>query len=432
MKARKAEMNIVKMKKMETSEKDEKSSVSRKWMAVAFAAVLVLFCVAGVIIPDRDYSPQENRFLTQWPALSRRNLFNGEYSRKLEKYLTDQFPLRDAWISLKAICQKLSGQKENNDVYFAADDYLIGKPLPWDPLIVRRNLDCALALSEKGYETALMVIPMASEILRDKLPAQAYEPEQAALLDKLKQEAGDMFIDLRPALWTEAEAGRQLYFRTDHHWTTNGAYEAYNAYARWLGLEPAPREAFAQKVVTEDFYGTLWSKNSLPGIPADRIVIYEPAESGQAYEIEFFDGSASWKSASMYQPEYLEQKDKYAYFLGQNRPIVVIRKNNASTVASTMAANESAEIAASVNEVAETASGAGKLLIFKDSYAHSLAPFLAQHFDEIHLVDLRYYKQDPIAYMEEHGIKRVLLLYNTDIFGTERSISQIGAYLARH
>ena len=372
-----------------------------------FVAFIMLFAFVSAFYPDREYSPMENRYLAMKPTLTAGRFLNGEYMRDFEEYRADQFPLRDFWVSFKALCQKLSGQKENNGVYFAADDYLIGKPLAFDTAVTERNLASALALSAKGYDAALMVIPMASDILRDKLPAMAFEPGQAESLDKLRRDAGGMFIDIRPALIAKTIAGEQIFFRTDHHWTVAGAFEAYRAYMDRLGVAPVDREAFTERIVSEDFYGTLWSKNSLPTIPADKIAVYEPvADNGQAYEVEYFDGSSVWKNSSVYHPEFLEQKDKYAYFLGQNRPLVVIRDLSGGNT------------------------GLGKLLIFKDSYAHSLAPFLAPHFDEIHLMDLRYYKQDPIAYMEEHDIKRALLLYNADSFGTERSISQIGAYLA--
>ncbi|MDR0469921.1 MAG: hypothetical protein LBH09_08110, partial [Peptococcaceae bacterium] len=124
------------------------------------------------------------------------------------------------------------------------------------------------------------------------------------------------------------------------------------------------------------------------------------------YEVVYSDGSETWTVSSVYQPEYLEQKDKYAYFLGQNRPLAVIRRLGG-----------------------EPAATERKLLIFKDSYAHCFAPFLLPHFDEIHLIDLRYWRQDPISYMEEHDIRQVLFLYNADDFSGDRSISQIRAFL---
>jgi len=378
-------------------------SIIRTFIFVAF---ITAFGVLGAFLPDREYSPQENRYLTTASAPSLQSLASGEYMRRFDRYLTDQFPMRDTWVSLKAISQKEAGQKENNDVFFAGIGYLIGKPLTDDGDILERNLSGVLGLRDAGYDTGLLVSPMAAEVLRDRLPRFAYDPVQRELLSRLKAEAGDVFIDVGQGLHEADAMGYQVFFRTDHHWTMRGAYEAYVAYMNWLGEEPFLLESYDTRVASETFYGTLWSKSSHPGIKPDRIVVFEIKDFDEV-EVEYTEGSRAWTVSGLYQPEYLEQKDKYAYFLGQNRPLAVIRHTRGPNTER-------------------------KLLIFKDSYAHSFAPFLLPHFDEIHLVDLRYYKQDPIAYMLEHDISQVLFLYNADNFATERSVSQVGAYLSMH
>ena len=386
-------------------------------MAAIFALLIFSLAAAGTLLPDRAYSPQENRYLTLKPVLSWEGVRSAAYMGAVEEYATDQFPARDAWVSLKALIQKISGQKENNEVYFAADGYLIGKPQKSPPDIADSNLASVLALKDAGYGVALLVSPMAAEILRDRLPTRAYTPEQAELLDRLRREAADIFVDAGPGLRQADAEGRQVFFRTDHHWTMAGAYTAYAAYMAWLGEGPAPLDSFEETIVSKDFYGTLWSKNSLPGISPDAVGVLTPtARTAPAYAVEYFEGNDSWTVSSVYQREYLDQKDKYAYFLGQNRPLAVIRRQSA-------APGPGADDAAAPPR---------KLMIFKDSYAHCFAPFLLPHFDEIHLADLRYWKKDPVAYMEEQGIRQVLFLYNADDFAGDRSISQIGAYLAMH
>jgi hypothetical protein len=270
------------------------------------------------------------------------------------------------------------------------------------------------ALDAAGYEVALLASPMAAEILRDKLPAWAYTPEQAELLSMLRREAPGIFVDIEPSLRQAAAAGRQIFFRTDHHWTMAGAHLAYQAYMAWLGETALLADDFDEVTVSTDFRGTLWSKSSLPSISPDSIGVFSPrVRAPAAYTVEFYDGGDAWTVSSIYQEEYLGQKDKYAYFLGQNRPLAVIRRVDGENQANQ-----------------EALANQRKLMVFKDSYAHCFAPFLLPHFGEIHLADLRYWKQDPIAYMENNGIEEVLFLYNADDFGGDRSISQVGAYLS--
>ena len=412
----------------------ESHAISDALTAVLFAVFILSLCVAGVIGGDRAFSPQENRYLAEKPRLQWQMLLDGSYMPAVEVYVTDQFPGRDFWVSFKARCQRWSGQKENNGVYFAAEGYLIGKPLPPDADITDRNLAAALALRAEGYDVALLVSPMAAEMLRDKLPAYAYQPTQAELLAKLRREAPEIFVDVEPSLRQANGDGqeslsradeRQIFFRTDHHWTMAGAYEAYAAYMDWRGEAPLPLSSYDASIISTDFYGTLWSKNSLPDVAPDSIEVYQLPSFADSVVVEFFDGSRSWQSDSLYQAEYLEQKDQYAYFLGQNRPLVVIRQSPNGESVTTFPAIGGVP---TFNNATDTQ----KLLVFKDSYAHCFAPFLLPHFDEIHLADLRYWRQDPLAYMEEHDIHQVLFLYNTDNFSTDRSISMLGAYITGH
>ena len=84
-----------------------------------------------------------------------------------------------------------------------------------------------------------------------------------------------------------------------------------------------------------------------------------------AIEVTYYDGETQETSASLYAPAYLEGKDKYSYFLNGNKPLTVIRRQRDSWE--------------------EGQSGLGRLLLFKDSYAHCLIPFLVPHFQEIHV-----------------------------------------------
>ena len=417
--------------------------VAGKGMAIVFCAFIFILAAAFVLLPSREFSAQENRYLAQAPAPRWETIKSGQFMADIEEYITDQFPARDWWVSFKAQCQKLAGQKENNQVYNAADGYLIGVLAPVDAAAVEKSLSSIQALAKLGeslgeggapgdaasggdsdgsggaggenpeksleglrpFRTALLLAPTAGEVLRDKLPAHAYLPDQAQLLELARQRLGDIYLDIGPALKELNAAGGQVYYRTDHHWVTRAAYEGAAAYLAWLGLEPQPLAQYDVTAVTGEFYGTLWSKNSLPSIAPDSIEAYALRAGEPEISVTYYDGSAEETSDSLYAPSYLEGKDKYGYFLNGNKPLTVIRNLDWP---------------------------GPRLLIFKDSYAHSLIPFLTPYFEEIHVVDLRYWRNDPIEYMKENQIDQVLFLYNAETFASDRTISQVGSYLSRY
>ncbi|MEA4891395.1 MAG: DHHW family protein [Peptococcaceae bacterium] len=480
--------------------------VAGKAMALVFCAFIFILAAAFVLLPPREFSAQENRYLAQLPQARWKAIKSAEYMADIEEFIMDQFPARDRWVSLKALCQKAAFQKENNKVYNAAQGYLIGALEPVDQAIVEKNLAAVQAMKrlgdtltaaagsrqgekadqEKGtaeienvvgpladgrkaaekdaaslktsaesleglqpFQTALLLVPTAAEVLRDKLPAYAYLPDQAELLAQAKADLGEAYIDVTPALREMNASGRQVYYRTDHHWVTAAAYQGYAAYLEWLGLTPNPRDAYTEERVSGDFYGTLWSKNSLPAIDPDSIEIYTLDAGEPKVKVTYYDGSSEETGDSLYGPAYLESKDKYAYFLNGNKPLTVIRTGKAEEAGAPAQAFQTGENAAGPAGQQDQKPAEGgfagndvlreeppdpglRLLVFKDSYAHCLIPFLTPYFEEIHVVDLRYWHKDPVAYMKENRINQVLFLYNAETFASDRTISQVGSYLSRY
>ena len=363
-------------------------------------AVTALFClflggllVWHVLLPDRDRSEVENRTLAQKPEFSWAALKDGSYTAAVEEYFADQFPLRDEWTGLKARAEQLIGKHLFNGVYLCGDTLISKVEAPSDGL-EEKNLGYVAQLADKTEAPVYLgLIPSAAEVWSDLLPEGAENFDQAAYLD-WAAELGLPMVDFLGAL--EAHAGEPVFYRTDHHWTTLGAFYGANALLEAMGKEPLSQGDFAPETVTEDFNGTLYSTSGVHWLTPDTMEFWV---EDAGLEI------TSWRTGApepgvLYDRSYLEQKDKYSAFLGGNQPLCVIRN--------------------------EAAAGQGKLLLIRDSYSDALAPFLVQRFEEVHLLDARYYRAPASAYAADNGIDAVAVVYSVPNFITDRNLVLLG------
>lgn len=342
-----------------------------------------------VLLPDREKSDVENRTLQQQPEFSWSALKDGSYTAEMEAYFADQFPLRDGWTGLKARAEQLIGKREFHGVYLCGDT-LISKVEPPDGMLVKRNLSYVRRLAENAeVSVRLGLIPSAAEIWRGKLPPGAGSWDQEAFL-KTAAELGLQQVDFRSAL--AAHAGEAIFYRTDHHWTSLGAFYGANAVLEALGQEPLNQAEFTPETVSDSFYGTLYSTSGVHWLEADSMEFW--AEDTGLTVTSWRTGSP--EPSALYDRAYLAKKDKYAAFLGGNQPLCVIQNENLT--------------------------GGEKILLVRDSYSDSLAPFLAQRFEEVHLLDLRYYRASVAQYARENGIDEILVLYSIPNFITDRNV----------
>ena len=358
--------------------------------AVVLLAFLALLFVLNLVLPDRDFSEQENRYLQTAPKFSFSELFSGKFSSKFETYVTDQFAFRDAWMRLKARTEQLSGKKSNNDVYLCAGDTLIEPFTAPASDKLDFQLEAVNALTENcGVPVYFALIPSASEIWADSLPDGAPNDSQRATIDYAYQNTSAVAADIYGAL--TAHRDEQIFYRTDHHWTSLGAYYGYTALADAMGFAPVPLSEYAETVVSDDFYGTAYSSSGYAWVEPDSISAYVP--QGDAKITNYPEGKPV--EASLYNEDALAAKDKYKYFYGGNTPLLTIETGNAD---------------------------APSLLILRDSYMDSLSPFLFAHFSEIHILDLRYYRAGLKAYIAEHDIDNVLVCYSVKNFSEDGNI----------
>ncbi|OPA78680.1 hypothetical protein BVG16_12520 [Paenibacillus selenitireducens] len=365
------------------------------------ALLLLLFigniAVLNLVAPDRTFSESENRMLEQLPHFSMKTLVSGKFTSDFEKYVSDQFVFRDVWIGAKTDTDRIMGKKESSGIYLGKDGYLIQNFIPPAEEDVEEKVDAIHAFDHAtpGLRKYMMLVPTAAALHKDKLPKYAMVGDEEAYLRKVRSllHPDIRFVDVSAALFSERE--QPIFYKTDHHWTTQGAYVAYLELCKQMGLTPLNKEEFNIRQVTSEFYGSLYSKSGFRHLQPDSIELYLPKEQ-EKYAVTYVDEGQT--TDSLYAMEQLQEKDKYAVFLNGNHALIQIK----------------------------TAHPNGKkLLVVKDSYANSFIPFLLKHFSEIDVVDLRYYEEDLASFVNKHDIHDMLLLYNANTFFEDPSIKNL-------
>ena len=392
-------------------EKETSVSMKRKHQSVYLNTVFLLlifgFAAANIIRPQREKSEAENRTLAQRPALTWDSLISGEFAKDYESYLSDQFILRDNWITLRTGIERAALKQEINDVYFAGDNYLIEKHTgAFTENPADRNIGFLSAFFKDLSGTftpehlTCIVVPNAVDILSEKLPAFADPYDEELYLDRIKASLPEgVWFDSSAVLRQahEADEARQLYYRTDHHWTTGAAFDVFAAWAAQKGIGSVNAGQYTAATVTDRFEGTIASKLGISG-KADSI---ERWDTAVPYDYYLIYGQSDDIRNTMYQESFLETKDKYAYFYGGNYGLIETRMPDSRT--------------------------GRRLLIIKDSYAHCFAPFTCSLFDEVDLVDPRYYNASIRELIASKSYTDVLFLFNAAGFAQETAIARLTA-----
>lgn len=347
------------------------------------SSIILIFTVMDFVRADRLFSATENRLLAQKPKFSIQELFFGSYTSDYEKYVTDQFVSRDKWIYIKTQTDRLLGKKTVNGVYLGAGKYLIEQHLPQNYTAELESQKLAL-LEElvNEWDAVVMLVPTADNILTDKLPSYVPYYDESALLDRVAEMVGEnRYVDVYSVL--KEHSGEDIYYRTDHHWTSRGAYYGYLAWAKTMGVEPWTYDIENMATASENFLGTLHSKINLDW-PGDRLQYFP--ETLQRQPAITYDLTV--KADSYYESSHLDTKNQYAFFLDDNHALVEI----------------------------DTGYQNGRtLFVVKDSYANSFIPLLAPHYEKIYVLDPRYFNGRLFSFMrqcEPEAGMDVLVLYN--------------------
>lgn len=367
-------------------------------MALVFISFIGIVIVFNVLKKDQTFSEEENRTLAAMPEFTIKKFLTGEFIEEYTDYVEDNFAGRKGFINIKSNLEKLQGKKESNSVYIGEDGQLLEKFKEGTDEETNRKISAINSFYERhgNLNTSFMLVPTATKILEDRLPKYAPNDDELIYIDKVLSGLDDNIVKINPYDALYENRHDYLYYKTDHHWTSKGAYIAYKVMCEKLGLIPQPIKDFDVINVTDSFYGSLSSKIGRRDKNVDSIDIYVPKDS----DIIVNYVEEQKKSTSIFDSEALEKKDKYEVFTGGNHPLINIKTLG------------------DVNK---------KLLIIKDSYANCFLPFLTSHYGEINVVDLRYFYDDIDKLIENKEITDVLFLYNANTFNSDDSILNIGS-----
>ena len=363
----------------------------------AFAAIS-LFAVGWLLLrQDRTFSDSENRMLAQKPAPTLASLADGSFAEGLERWYADQFPGRDLWITADLTFQRALGVREMNGVYLGADGYLLEAPAQEDAAQLGQTeaAICAFAAQHPDIRLTAAIVPNAWGVLSEKLPAGAPVEDQKALIDAIDQ----AMPDVRTANLTEALRSRRsepLYYRTDHHWTSLGAYYAYQQLCGTLSLTPFDPAAHTA-LTAENFYGTHYSKARTWNAVPDTITYYDLPNSLTIYNVTAAGQPADGQTTGLYDTDKLSVYDKYAMFLHGNNGLSRVQGN-----------------------------GSGRILVIKDSYANCFVPYLTANYADIDVVDFRNYNYGLDQLIADNGYDQILVLYNFDSFKSDPYLYRAG------
>lgn len=368
---------------------------------ILFFGILALFTVVDLLYPDREYSELENTTLQQRPAFNLSRLVNNQWTADYGDYVKEQFMFRDTWIDLQSRSESLllqkveiggqiEGQANGQEALYTKQFSLKESEVSQ----LEKNIQYVCQFLEKYPNAAFMLAPSASLIYADQLPADTPMLDEGGYLDEIFARTGEagQVLDLRQEFTANRE--EYLYYRTDHHWTTQGACLAYEVYCKQLGLTPSLPSSAA--VYVEGFYGTGYSASRLWNAQEDVIAYYPLDNAMTVYDTM---GENSFKerfTAGMYDTSKLETRDKYALFLYGNNALSRIQGN-----------------------------GEGKILVIKDSYANCFVPFLTANFDQIDVMDLRSYSYSLDALIQENQYDQILILYNFQSFKADGFLSAL-------
>ena len=365
-----------------TESKARPAKKSDWFLLIAVSLFILSFAVLYFALPDTAFSSLENRSLQKKPSVSVDSVLSGRFSEELDDFYTDQLPARKFFLSEKAFAELSMGKQENGSVILALNGYLVKRLEYPDLSELEKNLGTLKAFSEKteemGIRTITAIAPRTVDELDEFLP-DWFDTSYAAQAWQTVEDSGLSFMDFRPYLKETSKTG--FWYKTDHHWTTTGAYVAYSMICSSFSCMPSMD--YERVTVTEDFKGTSYSASGMYWTSGEPLVLFRyPGD--QSFDVKIDGDPAPFEG--FYDLTAPGRGQGYEIFFGGNYARLSIRSGEA---------------------------GRPKLLVFKDSFANSVLPFLAQQFD-LEVVDLRYCRESVRSLIEEISPDCILVLYGLD------------------
>ena len=375
----------------------EKKSRSPYLLLILGAVGVFGFSLVNLVFPKRDQLELENRKAAQLPAFSVSALLDGSWQSGFARWMQDQFALRDVWVNTQRAADEIVFQKvEEGGILLGKDHWMFTKLFTVDDATQKQLAKNVQAVSDFAAahpgKVTFLLAPSASVIYPEELPTGAPMADENAMLDDIFTTVGQnaSVLDLRPTF--TADKNEYLYFKTDHHWTPDGAYRAYQQFCTLKNLTPFDCNVYT-KITVPDFYGTHYSATRRWNAQADSFSYYDLPNQMTVYKV---NGEADYepvKTEGLMNLAKLDTRDKYGAFLDGNNGYSVIEGN-----------------------------GTGSILVVKDSYANSFIPYLTANYAKIGVVDFRGLAYGLDSTIEKEGYDQILILYNFQTFISDNKV----------
>ena len=367
-------------------------------LAMLFLICVGFFIVANILTEDKTVSEEENRTLAGRPAISVSRVLNGTYMERYENYVSDQFVGRNMWRNLYISLREIGGSREENGVILGEGGQLMEAIAVPNEEALNKNIKSIneFALHHTNIQTYMLFVPDSAAILGDLLPPNFMVENQFELLNSVQDNMADSITWIDAVSVLQSHAKEKIYYKTDHHWTSLGACYVFLNAAERMGIKGDFTDAYDIYPITADFNGVLSSTSGFCQDEREEIEVYIPKENSVSVVVNYVEDQQ--KHTSLYDTSKLDTKDKYAVFLGGNFSLVDIKTS-------------------SLHEK--------KLLLVKDSFANSFIPFLVPFYQEIIVVDPRYYAGTMEEIVETYAVTDALFLYGGNTFFKDNNISGV-------
>ena len=362
-----------------------KKNVQRIGTAVV-VAVWAALTVFAWLKPATDYSLWERRQLNKMPSITVNELLNGSFMEKFEDYTLDQFPLRDNFRTLKSLFSYNALQMKDNNGIYIADGYAGQLEYPLNTVSVSyalKKLDSIYNTYLKNTDSKIyaVVIPDKGYYLAEEngYPAMDYE---------------ELFAQVEAEMpWAEMiDITKDLsisdYYRTDTHWRQEKIEKAAKTLCDKMGIT---MPTLTPTLATDKFYGVYYGQAALPMQAEDLYIM----ENDLLKDCQVFSAETQ-KYTGIYDEEKLNSADPYEVYLSGAQALLTIENPNATTDR--------------------------ELIIFRDSFGSSLAPYLVQDYKTVTLVDIRYINSAFLKSMIKFNGQDVLFAYSTLVLNSSSTM----------
>lgn len=355
--------------------------------SIVFVVFVLTLCLLFIFLPKESYSENEKRVLAEFPSFSFEAMLDGSFNEGVEEYINDHFPMRDVFVGIYSYYNRLMGRGNVSGIYLLGDGSMVAAPSEIDPDKCDRNIGRLESFAEKtGLPATLMIIPSAGYANRDLLGFTHKEYADDAIFASAAADLESVkLIDLRELFTSEEASGKDVYYRTDHHLTSYGSYLSYLEFCNENSITPT--QGFADIEKLEGFYGTSYSKSGLWLSKPDTLEIWH-SPNNYRFTVTVDDIDQKHEYDSLYFYSHAENMDKYPVFLDGNHAVVTVKN--------------------------EDVSNGRVLLVVKDSYAHCMSTFLADQYETICLVDMRYYRASVSELAEAIGATELLYVFGAE------------------